>query len=74
MYLLSIAYVPSIVLGARDKGMNRTDQVSDFEKINVMGVGEEKRGKSQHQIIKQLNKKLQLLHEGSKQGNGVNSN
>lgn len=54
--------------------MNRTDQVSDLKKINVTGVGEEKRGKSPHQIIKQLNKKLQLLHEGNKQGDGINSN
>lgn len=74
MYLLSIAYVPSIVLGAGDKGMNRTDQVSDLKKINVIGVGEERRGKSQHQIMKQLDKKLQLLDEGNKQGDGLNSN
>lgn len=47
---MSIAYVPSIVLSAGNEGMNRTDQDSDLKKINVMGVGEERRGKSLHQI------------------------
>lgn len=43
-----------------DKGMNRVDQLSDLKEIHLVGMGEERGGKSQHQIIKQLLRTQQI--------------